>query len=130
MYDARSHAPHHIETLRQAPMTTVRRAPKRTPKPKRPVIDTETLVGVSEIFKILGDPTRMHILAALAQKSLCVIELAEEVGVTQSAISHQLRMLKTMRLVASKRSGKRIVCSLADKHVETLLKTAVKHFAE
>lgn len=97
---------------------------------KHRVIDTAMLEGVSEIFKILGDPTRMHILAVLARKNVCVIELADEVGVTQSAISHQLRMLKTMRLVASKRMGKRIIYSLADKHVETLLKTAIRHFAE
>jgi ArsR family transcriptional regulator, lead/cadmium/zinc/bismuth-responsive transcriptional repressor len=93
-------------------------------------LDAATLAGVSEIFKILGDPTRMLILSALARKNLCVQEIASEVGVTQSAISHQLRMLKTMRLVASKRTGKKIVYSLADKHVDILVRTAIKHYAE
>lgn len=108
-------------------MTTAAASGKRK---KRAVIDAATLQGVSELFKILGDPTRMHILAALAQEKRCVQAIAEEVGITQSAISHQLRALKTMRLVSPKRTGKQIVYSLADRHVEVLLRTAIRHFAE
>lgn len=109
-------------------MKTLRPTPKK--HNGAPVLDAATLAGVSEIFKILGDPTRMLILASLSQKSLCVQEIADLVGVTQSAISHQLRTLKTMRLVARKRSGKQVVYSLADKHVDTLLHTAMKHYSE
>ncbi|MGE5314840.1 MAG: ArsR/SmtB family transcription factor [Acidobacteriota bacterium] len=111
-------------------MTADRSRAAAKKKTNGPVVDARTIAGVSELFKILGDPTRMHILAALAEKKLCVQAIADEVGVTQSAVSHQLRTLKTMRLVAPKRSGKQIVYSLADKHVDTMLQMAIRHFAE
>jgi DNA-binding transcriptional ArsR family regulator len=87
----------------------------------------ERLVGV---FAALADPTRARLLLALASGELCVCDLAEIAGVSQSAVSHQLRMLRDLHLVAWTRDGKRAVYRLADDHVRDLLAIGLAHASE
>jgi len=87
----------------------------------------ERLVG---IFAALADPTRVRMLLALAREPLCVCDLAEVAGVTQSAASHQLRMLRLLDLVSWERDGKRAVYGLADEHVRVLLEIGLQHAIE
>lgn len=85
---------------------------------------------LAETFKVLGDPTRIQILLALATDELCVCDLAALIGVTVSAISHQLRMLKNLKLVTYRKDGKIVFYSLDDAHVENLLNEALTHLRE
>lgn len=78
----------------------------------------------------LGDPTRLKVLYALSKEELCVCDLSSLLGMTLSAISHQLRILRNLRLVKSRRCGKIVYYSLADNHVFSLLQTGVKHAEE
>jgi ArsR family transcriptional regulator len=82
------------------------------------------------LFAALGDPTRGRILLALAHEELCVCDLAEVAGVSGSAVSHQLRMLRDLRLVDWTRDGKRAVYRLADEHVRDLLAIGLSHIGE
>ena len=92
--------------------------------------DIETLYKLAELFKIFGDSTRIRILDTLAKKELCVQEIADELSMTQSAISHQLRILKQADLVRSRRDGKAIFYSLADDHVATIMAQGLEHVCE
>ena len=85
------------------------------------VPEKEILEQIAELFKGFADPTRVHILSLLARSELCVTDIAEAVELSQSAISHQLRMLKQMHLIKYRREGKNILYSLADDHVKTIL---------
>lgn len=78
-------------------------------------------------FKVLGDPTRMKIILALQEGELCVSDLTEKLNMTQSAISHQLIVLKKAWIVKSRREGKNIFYSFEDEHVELIIKTAIEH---
>ena len=82
------------------------------------------------LFKTFGDPTRIRILTALSRRELCVCDIAELLGMTQSAISHQLRILKQMKLVKFRRDGKTVYYSLADSHVSTILSQGIDHVTE
>jgi DNA-binding transcriptional ArsR family regulator len=86
--------------------------------------------AMSELFSALGDPTRLRILEALSLRELCVRDLAAVVGVSQSGVSHQLRILRQLDLVAFERHGKRAVYRLADDHVRTMLEQGAEHVAE
>ena len=91
----------------------------------------EALVHTTtEIFSALSDPTRLRILDALAVTELCVCDLAEVCGISQSGVSHQLRLLRDRGLVAFRRDGNRAVYRLADEHVATLLAQGLAHAAE
>ena len=92
--------------------------------------DEETLYRTAELFKVFGDPTRIRILYALSEKELCVQDIADELSMTQSAISHQLRILKQTALVKFRRDGKTIYYSLADDHVSTIMKQGLEHVCE
>ena len=85
---------------------------------------------LSETFKVLGDPTRLNIVCALAKEELCVCDIAALLGMTDSAISHQLRILKNLRLVRYRKKGKMAYYSLDDEHIEDLIRIAVKHVSE
>ncbi len=90
--------------------------------------EKEIMGHIADLFKGFADPTRVHILSLLlVQQELCVTEIAEEVGVSQSGISHQLRLLKQMDLVKFRRDGKTLWYSLADDHVRTILKMGLEH---
>ena len=90
----------------------------------------ETMEQIAELFKGFADPTRVHILSLLSQKERCVTEIAEEVQLSQSAISHQLRILKQMHLIKYRRDGKNLWYSLADDHVKTILQMGLEHVLE
>ena len=90
----------------------------------------ETMEQIADLFKGFADPTRVHILSLLASKELCVTEIAEAVEISQSAISHQLRILKQMQLIKFRREGKNILYSLADDHVKTILEMGLEHVLE
>lgn len=90
----------------------------------------DTLYDLTELFRIFGDSTRVRILYVLLESEMCVCDLAALLGMTQSAISHQLRSLKQSRLVKARREGKTVFYSLADGHVRTILDQGMEHVAE
>lgn len=92
--------------------------------------DEELLYDLADLFKVFSDTTRIKILFALLGRELCVAEIAEETGTTQSAVSHQLRTLKTARLVRFQRDGRNVLYSLADDHVYTMLNQGMSHICE
>lgn len=92
--------------------------------------EEEVLWNLAELFKLFSDPTRLKILMSLAQHELCVCDLAALIEMNQSAVSHQLRLLKQGRLVKSRREGKSIFYSLADDHVVTMLAQGMEHISE
>lgn len=94
------------------------------------VPEKETMDAIAELFKGFADSTRVHILALLARQELCVTDIAQTVDVSQSAISHQLRILKQMRLVKFRREGKSVLYSLADGHIQTILAQGMEHIGE
>lgn len=81
----------------------------------------------AELFKMFGDPTRLKLLAALLGQEMCVCDLSELLGLSQSAVSHQLRLLRTSRLVKNRREGKSVYYSLDDDHVSTILAQGMEH---
>ncbi len=92
--------------------------------------DEEMLYELADLFKVFSDSTRIKILFALMEEEMCVACIAETVDVSQSAVSHQLRILKQSRLVKFRREGKQIVYSLADSHVQTMLAQGMNHICE
>ena len=98
--------------------------------PSAAMPDEELLYDLADLFKVFGDTTRIKILYALMGRELCVADLAEAVGASQSAVSHQLRTLKQSRLVRAKRDGKNVIYSLSDDHVYTMLAQGMTHICE
>jgi ArsR family transcriptional regulator len=94
------------------------------------MLDRQLVADTAEIFKVLGDPTRMRLLYALAQRELCVCDLSAVLGMTQSAISHQLRVLRSARLVRYRKAGKIVYYTLADAHVLQFIDVGVNHARE
>ena len=92
--------------------------------------DEEILYDVAELFKVFGDSTRIKIICALFESEMCVYDLAAALSMTQSAISHQLRILKTANLVKFRREGKLIYYSLDDEHVQQIFDAGYKHVIE
>ncbi len=99
-------------------------------KVKELMPDEELLYDVAELFKVFGDTTRVRIICALFESEMCVCEIADVLNMTQSAISHQLRVLKQMKLVKYRRDGKTIYYSLADSHIQTIFNQAFEHIME
>lgn len=92
--------------------------------------DEEMLYELAELFKTFGDTTRIKILYALMESELCVCDIAELIGASQSAVSHQLRILKQARLVRFRRDGKSVLYALDDTHVHTMLADGMTHICE
>ncbi|MBQ8160937.1 MAG: helix-turn-helix transcriptional regulator [Clostridia bacterium] len=92
--------------------------------------DEQHLTQLSDLFKIFGDSTRIRILYILFEEEVCVCDIARLLGMTQSAVSHQLRILKSARLIKNRRDGKTIFYSLSDDHVRTLLSQGMEHIME
>lgn len=90
----------------------------------------EVFRDLAETFKVLGDPTRAKLLYALAREELCVCDLSNLLGLSSSAISHQLRLLRSMRLVKYRKEGRMVFYSLDDHHIETLFAEALEHVEE
>ena len=92
--------------------------------------DEETLYDLSDFFKVFGDSTRIKILYVLLCSEMCVCDIAQILGMTQSAISHQLRMLRQMDLVRTRRDGKTVYYSLSDGHIFNILSQGMEHIEE
>ncbi len=90
----------------------------------------EVLYDLAELFRVFGDTTRMRILYALSENELCVCAIADLLKMQQSAISHQLRILKQARLVKGRREGKTVFYSLADDHVKGIIEQGMEHIKE
>ena len=96
----------------------------------RTMPDETELYDLAELFKVFGDSTRIRILFVLFEAEVCVCDIAEALNMTQSAISHQLRILKQSKLVKSRREGKSVFYSLADGHVRTMIAQGREHLEE
>ena len=92
--------------------------------------DEDELYDLAELFKVFGDSTRIKILFALFESEMCVCDIAETLKMTQSAISHQLKILKQSKLVSNRREGKSIIYFLADDHVRTIIDQGLNHIEE
>lgn len=92
--------------------------------------DEDALFDLSELFKVFGDSTRIRILYCLFESEMCVCDIATLLNMTQSAISHQLSVLKKSKLVKSRRSGKTVFYSLADGHVRAIINQGMEHIQE
>ena len=90
----------------------------------------ELLYDLADFYKVFADATRIKILYALLKTELCVCDISEILGVSQSAVSHQLRMLKQMKLVKFRREGKSVFYSLSDHHIESILSQGIEHITE
>jgi DNA-binding transcriptional ArsR family regulator len=93
---------------------------------KRGLASEKTIAGMAETFKVLGDQTRLKIVFALSKQELCVLDIA----MSESAVSHQLRLLKSLRLVKQRKEGKMVFYSLDDEHIEDLIRVASRHSEE
>ncbi len=92
--------------------------------------EVEVLYDLAEFFKVFGDSTRIRILSALSRSEMCVCDISALLSMTQSAISHQLRILKKARLVKYRREGKVVYYSLDDDHVKEIISTGLEHIRE
>src|SRR5690349_4680826 len=127
----------HMLTIEERAAVTPEKEACETPHPalQRPdsrglSMSDSAVTGVAETFRILGDPTRIRILDALSAGELCVCDIAGFAGISESAVSHQLRLLRSMRLVKSRRSGRLVIYALDDHHIIELLRQAHTHVQE
>src|SRR5829696_5249477 len=97
---------------------------------RRHLLADRSVDTIAETFRVLGDPTRIRILDALAAGELCVCDIATIVGMSESAVSHQLRLLRSMRLVRTRRAGRQVFYTLDDQHILQLLRLAATHVEE
>jgi DNA-binding transcriptional ArsR family regulator len=104
--------------------------PGRVAELRAALIEGEAVTGLAETFRALADPTRVRILDALSHGELCVCDLAALVRLSESAVSHQLRLLRTMRLVRPRRDGRMVFYALDDRHIITLFRMALRHVQE
>ncbi len=104
--------------------------PETIEKIKAKMPDDDRLIDLAELFKVFGDSTRIKILSALSGGELCVCDISTAVGMTSSAVSHQLKILKNAKLVGFRREGKTVFYSLADDHVNTILEQGLDHISE
>lgn len=103
---------------------------KKVKAVERKLVANGHIYQLTETFKLLGDPTRLKIILALRQEELCVCDLASLLRVSRSAVSHQLRLLKNLRLVKLRREGKIAYYSLNDTHISELIEAAMEHSHE
>jgi len=97
---------------------------------KTRLLSAGSVAGLAETFKVLGDVTRVRILDALSRSELCVCDIARLIGLSESAVSHQLRLLRGMRLVKPRRAGRMIFYALDDQHIVRLLEQGLEHVEE
>jgi ArsR family transcriptional regulator len=103
---------------------------KKVQAVRKKLLANGQLYELTETFKLLGDPTRLKIILALNEAEMCGCDLAALLGVTRSAVSHQLRLLKNLRLVKFRREGKIAYYSLDDSHISELIDAAMEHIRE
>lgn len=99
-------------------------------KVKKLLPEEELIKELADFYKVFGDATRVKILCVLLESEMCVCDLAELLEMTQSAISHQLRVLKQMKLVKNRREGKTVYYSLADGHIQNIISQGMEHIQE
>lgn len=92
--------------------------------------DPAVVQALADTFRILGDPTRVRIVDALSEAELCVHEISERIGLSESAVSHQLRLMRTMRIVRGRREGRCVYYTLDDQHVLSLFQQGLRHVTE
>lgn len=92
--------------------------------------EEEKLYDLAELFKVFGDTTRVRILCALFESEMCVCDISVLLGMTQSSISHQLRVLKTAKLVKNRKEGKVVYYSLNDEHIKHIFEQGLEHISE
>lgn len=109
------HCPVHLDSLRQVQLKLL------------PMVKAQQM---AELFGVLADPNRLRLLSALANQELCVCDLAAAAKMSESAVSHQLRLLRTMRLVSYRRAGRNVYYSLADTHIVNLYHEVIAHINE
>lgn len=97
---------------------------------KEDMPDDDTLYDLADLYKIFGDSTRIKIMYLLLKSEMCVCDIADVLNMNQSAISHQLRVLKQNKLVKNRREGKSVIYSLADQHVMSILSQGMEHILE
>jgi ArsR family transcriptional regulator, lead/cadmium/zinc/bismuth-responsive transcriptional repressor len=105
-------------------------APHLAEKRKFALMGSRTVEALADTFRVLGDPTRVRILDALSGGELCVCDIASLVGISESAVSHQLRLLRSMRLVRPRRAGRLVYYAVDDQHILELLNQASTHVEE
>ena len=99
-------------------------------KAKKNMLDEDTVFNVSNLYKVFSDETRLRILNALLDNELCVYDIAEILDMTHSSISHQLKILRDMKLVKAHKHGKNVYYTLIDDHIEKIIKIGVEHVNE
>jgi DNA-binding transcriptional ArsR family regulator len=92
--------------------------------------DPAVVQALADLFSILGDPTRVRIVDALSEGELCVCDIAEHVGLSESAVSHQLRLMRSMRVVRGRREGRCVYYTLDDQHILSLFQQGLRHVSE
>ena len=97
---------------------------------RREMPEESTLYDLSDFFKVLGDSTRINILFAIDKEPMCVCDIADLLGMTKSAVSHQLKILRQSDLVSYRKIGKNVIYSLADDHVRDVIEKALEHIKE
>ena len=102
----------------------------RVNRARKDALEKKELNHLADTFRVLGDPTRLKIIMALSGGEMCVCDLAAFIGITESAVSHQLRRLKDMSIVRNRREGKILYYHLEDSHVSDLLKKGLEHIRE
>jgi len=95
-----------------------------------PAIAAETVEALAETFRLLGDPTRVRIVHALSTGEFCVHEIADRVGISESAVSHQLRLMRAQRIVRGRREGRCVYYTLDDQHILSLFQQGLRHVTE
>jgi DNA-binding transcriptional ArsR family regulator len=136
---------HMLRTLKQAQPSLPSDAPRALPVAEEPcsaphlgatearrrlLMSPHAVEALADTFRVLGDPTRVRILDALSGGELCVCDIASLVGISESAVSHQLRLLRGMRLVRPRRAGRLVFYALDDHHIIELLRQALTHVEE
>ena len=115
---------------RSVPASTVSTVRRRVARAIVPPLSAETAQALAETFRVLGDPTRIRLIAAMALAERCVGDLASLVGMSESAVSHQLRMLRAARLVRTRRAGRQVFYTLDDAHILALFEQGLSHVHE
>lgn len=107
------------------------RASARAPRPDPPaLLDPASVVSLADTFRLLGDTTRVRILDAVSRAELCVSDIARLLGASESAVSHQLRLLRSVRLVRPRRAGRQVFYTLDDHHIVNLFAEGLEHVQE
>jgi DNA-binding transcriptional ArsR family regulator len=104
--------------------------PARVARLRAALIAEPSVTALAETFRVLGDPTRVRLLDALSHGELCVCDLATLIGLSESATSHQLRLLRTLRLVRTRRAGRMVYYALDDRHIVSLFRQGLRHVEE